>query len=54
MMTQKWLKMKKAGVFPPQPRSGASMALVRRGGMLFGGVHDTEDTEEVKQTLFPL
>ncbi len=47
MTTLKWLKMKKSGFYPLQPRSGASVVPVKKGGLFFGGVYDTEDTEEV-------
>ncbi|KAI1172440.1 WLM domain-containing protein [Nemania sp. FL0916] len=42
----RWEKRKKPTNAPAPPRAGATMAFHRNRGLLFGGVHDVEQSEE--------
>lgn len=46
-----WERRKKSG-FAPSPRVGCSLVSHRGRGVLFGGVYDTEETEESLQSTF--
>ncbi|CEL57405.1 Kelch repeat-containing protein 3 OS=Saccharomyces cerevisiae (strain ATCC 204508 / S288c) GN=KEL3 PE=1 SV=1 [Rhizoctonia solani AG-1 IB] len=49
----KWEKRKKVG-YAPTPRSGCTMALwaTRSTGVMFGGVHDEDTSEETMDSVF--
>ncbi|KAF8680544.1 Galactose oxidase [Rhizoctonia solani] len=49
----KWEKRKKVG-YAPTPRSGCTMALwaSRSTGVMFGGVHDEDTSEETMESVF--
>ncbi|KAF5093821.1 hypothetical protein D0Z00_003850 [Geotrichum galactomycetum] len=47
----RWERRKKAP-FAPSPRVGCSMVYHRGRGVLFGGVFDTEETEESLESIF--
>jgi len=47
----KWEKRKKSG-FAPSPRSGATMAVHKNRGILFGGVFDEDVSEEKLESTF--
>ncbi|KAH8548731.1 galactose oxidase [Umbelopsis sp. PMI_123] len=47
----KWEKRKKSG-FAPTPRSGATMAVHKNRGILFGGVYDEDVSEEKLESTF--
>jgi len=52
MNTNKWAKIKKAGISPFEiPRSGFTMAALQKGAILFGGVID-RDTDEDLESIF--
>ncbi|KAH8727082.1 kelch repeats protein-like protein [Phaeosphaeriaceae sp. PMI808] len=47
-----WEKRKKPANAPNPPRAGATMAYHKGRGVLFGGVHDVEDSEEAIESEF--
>lgn len=47
----RWERRKKSG-FAPSPRVGCSMVYHKGRGVLFGGVYDTDETEESLQSNF--
>jgi N-acetylneuraminic acid mutarotase len=47
----RWERRKKSG-FAPSPRVGCSMVFHRGRGILFGGVFDTDETEESLDSIF--
>jgi N-acetylneuraminic acid mutarotase len=50
--TLKWLKLKKSGFFPPQPRAGLAVTVAKAGAIFFGGLWDEEDTEDDLLSVF--
>jgi hypothetical protein len=50
--TVRWERRKKPANAPNPPRAGATMAYHKGRGMMFGGVHDVEETEEGMDSEF--
>jgi len=50
--TVRWERRKKPVNSPTPPRAGATMAYHKGRGVLFGGVHDTEESEEGIDSVF--
>ncbi|KAL2161473.1 hypothetical protein VTH06DRAFT_8035 [Thermothelomyces fergusii] len=50
--TVRWERRKKPANAPNPPRAGATMAYHRGRGILFGGVHDVQESEEAIESEF--
>ncbi|KAK9429177.1 hypothetical protein V1505DRAFT_178164 [Lipomyces doorenjongii] len=51
LKTPRWERRRKSG-WAPSPRVGCSMMFHKGRGILFGGVYDTEETEETLDSVF--